>query len=360
MSRREDRKQSLAEDAQRFHQQAQNQVTASVWDRDPIKQYVRRFGWLRIIQDYVERRQKDGVDRPLRYLTIPGSNASDIGLLWRAGLLDRTNDGFPYVAICDETSAEEVMANLGKLLGYSGRLFHKAVKWPQGELCSLFPFDVINLDLCGAVITGALNRDTAKRRLTGIRWIFRLQRGQGFILLLTASADDRKARNTFEGVLADNLDNEDAFREAYLSRYGTLDPEPYQQDYRALTQVIIPKIIARMAMDCGYRITEHFVAKYDRKHHKMMCHSFEFEFLSRRKAQNRYEPYFKEVIRDEVDENLPSKVRIRAVNAYTEFIPTLVQRDPPDIKAILDGSPNLESELQEESVSLIGWWALED
>ncbi len=116
MSKRQERSPRFEEEARRYREHAKRQVTVSVWDRDPIKQFIRHFGWLQVIQDFVERRREAGVDRPLRYLTIPGSNASDIDLLWQAGLLTRTNGGFPYVAICDETSAEEVVANLGRFL----------------------------------------------------------------------------------------------------------------------------------------------------------------------------------------------------------------------------------------------------
>lgn len=359
MSKRRERTPRFEEEYQQLRGRAKHQVTGSVWDRDPIKQYVRRFGWLQVIQDFVERRQKAGVDRPLRYLTIPGSNASDIGLLWRVGLLTQTNDGFPYVAICDETSADEVVANLGRLLGYSNRPFHQAVRWPQGELCSLFPFDVINMDLCGAVITGARNPDTALRQLAAIRWMFRLQRGQGFVLLLTASADEESPRHTLERVLANNLDNEDGFRETYLRQYGALDPKPFLKDYRALVQLVVPKIIGRMARDCGYRMLEHFAARYDRPEHKMFCHSFEFEFLGRTKAAKKYEPFFQEVSVGRVGEEPSSRVQIKAIQAYAGFIPFLLQRNPKDVKAILRSDADLEADLTEESESLIGWWGCE-
>jgi len=360
--KKEARKRRLEEEGipRRIREQAERQVAVSVWDRDPIKQYIRRFGWLEVIKNFVERQKGAGVDRPLKYLTIPGSNASDIGLLWQADLLTRTSEGFPDVAICDKTSAEEVLANLGGLKGYSSRSFYEAVKYPQGELCSLFPFDVINLDLCGAIITGAEKRNRALKQLVSIRWIFRLQRGQGFLLLLTASADDRSAHDTLQRVLMNNLNSEDKFKETYQSRYGVLDPEPYLEDYRSLVQLVVPKVIARMARDCGYRVLEHFAAKYDRQHHEMFCHSFEFEFLGRKKAAKKYEPYFDEIQLDEVSQQLPSQLHIQAINAYADFISTLVQRDPKRIEGILDSDTELTAELTDEASLLIGWWKYEE
>jgi hypothetical protein len=352
MPKREARKQRFEEEARRIREQAEHQVTVSVWDRDPIKQYVRRFGWLQVIKDYVERRRKDGVDRPLKYLTIPGPNASDIGLLWRSGLLARTTNGFPYVAICDKEYADTVLKNLGALLGVSRRWFYQGVR---NELASLFPFDVINLDLCGAVITGHPKRHKALRRLVGIRRIFQLQRGQGFLLLLTTSTDDESARPILEGVLLRNFD-EDRFKEACLSRYGTLDLSPFQEDYRTFVRLVLPKAIGRMARDRGYRIVEHFVAKYNRPTHNLICHSFELEPIGGRDPTKKYEPRFKEIVWDELTEELSNRARRQATNAYEDFLPTLLQRDPRDVADVLRADPDLEAELRGEAESLIGWW----
>ena len=355
MSKQEERKQRLDEEARLYREKAERQITASVWDCDPIKQYVRRFGWLQVIQDYIERRQNDGVERPLRYLTIPGPNASDIGLLYRACLLTRTNDGFPDIAICDETSAEQVVTNLGKLRGYSSSPFHEAVRWPKGELCSFFPFDVINLDLCGAVITGHPKRHRALKRLVGIRQVFQLQRGQSFLLLLTTSTDDQSARRLLENVLYRNFD-EDKFKEAYVRRHGVLDSSPFQQNYRAFVRLVLPKVIGRMARDRGYRIVEHFVAKYNRPSHRLICHSFELDPLGVKDPAKKYGSRFKKFKWDELNEELANRSRNQASNAYEDFLPTLVQCDPQDVEDILRIDPDLKAELRNESESLIGWW----
>lgn len=360
MPKREERKPRLEEEARRIREQAERQITASTWDRDPIKQYVRRFGWLQVIQGYVERRGNDGVNRPLRYLTIPGPNASDIGLLWRAGLLTRTGDGFPYVAICDKTSAEQVVANLGKLLGYSSQWLHVAIRGPKSELASLFPFDIINMDISHPVISGSSTRSRALRNLSAIRWMFRLQRGQSFLLLLTTLPDET-AHGMVEGVLLHDLDDEEKFKEAYLKRYGSLSVDPCVEDYTAFTQLVLPKIIARIARDLGYVSREHFAARYSRQAeggivYNLICHSFEFEPLGIRKTIKKYEPRFRQVPQDEVSDELSTRVRIQAARVYEDFIATLVQRDPQDVQAILNANVDLEAELAKEAKSLIGWW----
>jgi len=324
MPKRKERASRFHEEARRLREQAERQVTVSIWDRDPIKQYIRRFGWLQVIQDFIERRREAGVARPLKYLTIPGPNASDIGLLWQAGLLTRTNDGFPYVAICDRTSVEQVVANLGKLLGYSSQWLHAAVQGPKSELASLFPFDVINIDISHPVISGSSTRSKALRNLSAIRWMFRLQRGQSFLLLLTTLPDEA-ARGMLEGVLLHNLDKEDKFKEAYLERYGSLSVDPCMEDYTAFTQLVLPKIIARIARDLGYVSREHFAARYSRQAeggivYNLICHSLEFEPLGIRKATKKYEPHFREIPQDEVSDELSIRVRIQAERAYENFL----------------------------------------
>jgi len=351
MSKRTERKRRVAEEARRLRQQSEYQVQSFFLDRDPTKQYVRHFGWLQVIQNYVEKRRNDGVDRPLKYLTLPGPNAPDVGLLWQAGLLVRNDNGFPDVVICDREHADEALKILGAVQGYSRQWFHEAV---SGELACYFPFDVINMDIYGAVVTGDPRRDFALRTLVGIRRALWQQKGQSFLLLLTTSTDDKPARKYLEDVLLQNF-NEDDFKEAYLERYNALDLSPFRKDYRAFVSFVLPKAIGKMARDRGYKITEHFVAKYDRKGNHMLCHSFELEPLGGREPKKQHEPRFKKIEWDELTEELSSRARSLANSAYAEFISTLVRRDPLDVTDILNTNPGLKAAMVEEAESLVGW-----
>ncbi len=351
-SKREERKRRFEEEGvpQRIREQAERQVTLLVWDRNPIKQYVRRFGWLEVIQGFVERRLEAGVDRPLRYFTIPGPNASDIRFLWQAGLLNGGTEGFPNVVICDRDNADKALKVLGTVRGVSRQSFDKAMR---KELASYFPFDVINVDICGAVITGHEERRKALRTLAGIRRAFWLQRGQGFLLLLTTSTDDISARRYLESTLLQNF-LEDNFQRAYLDRYGAVDLSPFQEDYRALVSLVLPKAIAKMARARGYRVTEHFAVKYDSEGgHHMLCHSFELEQLAVIKPARKYETCFRNIFWDELNEELSPRAQRQAIDAYEDFLPILIQRDPRDIADILRTDPGLEAELRCEAESLI-------
>jgi hypothetical protein len=216
---------------------------------------------------------------------------------------------------------------------------------------------VINLDLCGAVVTGVQPRDRAMRRLVGIRRIFQLQRGQGFLLLLTTSTDDSSAIRHLSDTFENNLD-EEAFAEAYDRRYQVLDLSPFEGDFRGLVRLILPKVIARMARRRGYGVVEHFVARYDREAHRMLCHSFELEPLGHTVSAKKYETRFrrKDTAWDELREELPSRARIAAEAAYMGFVPELVVRDPIDVPAALAADPELETGLSTEAYSLIRWW----
>ncbi|MEN8218565.1 MAG: hypothetical protein ABFS56_19795 [Pseudomonadota bacterium] len=39
-------------------QEAEAERDSLLWDRDPQKQYIRRYGWLELIQDYIKQRHQ--------------------------------------------------------------------------------------------------------------------------------------------------------------------------------------------------------------------------------------------------------------------------------------------------------------
>src|ERR1044071_4408986 len=105
------------QDLLNFLKRAEEGVELYKWNRDAAKQYVRHEGWLKVIRDYRRRRLLDGVNTPLKFLTLPGPNASDIGFFWKGGVLQQNQDGKLNVAICDKDFADEVANNLGCLGG---------------------------------------------------------------------------------------------------------------------------------------------------------------------------------------------------------------------------------------------------
>lgn len=363
MARRKRRKKQLNElqlEAIIKRQEIEAAREGPLWDRDPQKQYVRRYGWLEIIQDYVTRRRQAGVEKPIKYLTLPGPNASDIGLLWKAGMLSKDDEGTIQAAICDREYAELVVNRLrrvGNFLAYGNRYLRQELA-DGGELRDQFPFDVINLDLCNPFIL-----ESKKDDLSTLSWIFRLQRGQRFLLLLTTKPNPEPPARLVE-VIEHNINEIPEFKEAYVERFGSLDLNKCLQDPTFFAQIVFPKVIARFGRRFGYKTDEHFVAKYTRDtaggQYEMMAHSLEFEPLGRKKETLKYEPYFKRVPINNGEEELyiqlSPRLASRASQAYVEFIVELLKRDSIDVRAELQANPTQETELRAEADSLIEWW----
>ena len=97
----------------------------------PAKQYVRVYGWLSYIKDFINRRTEAGITTPCKYLTLPGPNMTDIGVLWNAGLIEVPVSKLK-IAICDKEYAELVVTQLEELgidiLPYGNQLLHEVLK----------------------------------------------------------------------------------------------------------------------------------------------------------------------------------------------------------------------------------------
>ena len=348
-------------------QEAEAERDSLLWDRDPQKQYIRRYGWLEVIQDYIKQRYQAGVKKPIKYLTLPGPNASDIGLLWKAGILATSDEGTIPVAICDRKYAALVVTRLnkvGRLLAVGSRYLRQELA-DGGELRDNFPFDVINLDLCNPFIL-----ETKKDDFSTLNWVFRLQRGQSFLLLLTTKPESNPPPKLVT-LLQHNISEVPEFQQAYMERFGSDELPLCLADSTFFAQLAFPKAIARLARFFGYGVTEHFAANYLRRSnhesYQMISHSFEFVPLGRNDdcvaapwGKLKYEPYFSRVPRDAAEEklfNLRSPQHEQLANeAYRRFITTLLKRSSRNVTTILDENSQLKNELQNEADSLIQWW----
>lgn len=340
-------------------QEAEAERDSLLWDRDPQKQYIRRYGWLELIQDYVKRRRQAGVEKPIKYLTLPGPNASDIGLLWKAGILATTEPGTISAAICDRKYAALVVTRLnkiGRLLAVGSRYLRQELV-DGGELRDNFPFDVINLDLCNPFIL-----ETKRDDFSTLNWIFRLQRGQSFLLLLTTKPESNPPSKLVT-LLQHNISEVPEFQQAYMKRFGSDELPLCLADSTFFAQLAFPKAIARLARFFGYGVTEHFAANYVRgsnhESYEMISHSFELVPLGRN-DKLKYDPYFSRVPRNAAEEklfNLLSPQHEQLANeAYQRFITTLLKRSSRNVTTILNENSQLKNELQNEADSLIQWW----
>ncbi len=336
---------------------AEDKAEIASWNRDPLKHYVRRNGWGKIIRTYTNKQKALKLGRTWKYLTFPGPNALDIGLLYKSNLLDKTKDGKLSVAICDKENAEKVALHLekfGGVLAYSSEELNVALENRKNPLVKEFPFDVINLDFCNSLISP--NRGN----MQALDHVFQLQRGQSFLLLLTARIDLQQKEEHFE-IIVDNLENEEGFREAYQFLYETDDPEACLEDYTNFTQIVFSKVIARYGRTFGYRTLEYFVARYRKPGgFDMVSHSFEFEPLGRRREDYKYKPRFKILLpRDRTEiillEKISTRIQYQAVKEYRSFIKLLPKRGVINVNQVLENNENLKNDLQTEVDDLNTW-----
>jgi hypothetical protein len=352
---------------QEYEIKAQVSLQRNKFELGAAKQFVRREGWVKVIQTYMRRRVNDGVNRPLKYLTLPGQNASDIGLFWKRGLLQQTQEGRLNVAICDRDYADEVTLNLTRLGGpltSTTRPLHDDLNdLNNSKLRPHFPFDVINLDICGCLIPA--KKETEMRTL---QLIFRLQRRQSFLLLLTTRPESNPLSSTkLPGFIRNNIRRESKFRTAYVERFGSDEVNPSLSDVTAFSQMVIPKMVARMSSKYGYRTREYFAARYTRpkddrpnETYEMVCHSFEFEPLGRQNPALKYEPDVKAVPASDIAEifeiDLSTQVENQARLAYRNFIVSLPNREARNVTNLLGADRAMTERLDKEAKSLEGWW----
>ena len=313
----------------------------------------------------MKRRLEDGVNTPLKYLSIPGPNASDIGLLWNKGILQQNAEGKLNVAICDKQYADEVANNLGCLGGpliHSRKVLVNELENLRSPFREHFPFDVINLDICDCLIPVH-----SQQGLNTLRWIFRLQQGQSFLLLVTTTPEQNptSTRRLLE-IIEVNLLNEEGFRNAYTEKYGSAEVRACLQDATAFSQMVIPKAIAEFGRSYGYRTYERFAARYQRpkdnrpnENYDMVCHSLEFEPIGK-KAPFKYRPRFDYIPTNDNEERLRIKlapnVEKKAINAYSRFVSELPTRDARNVIEILGEDARRKERLEQEAISLDGWW----
>lgn len=364
-SKRQQRETESEQERSRLEREAQQIVAGFRWDFHPTKQYVRHEGWLRWIRDYIEHKHAEGVDDPLKYFTLPGLNALDIGLLYRAGLLKYDGEGFPTVAICDNRHAYEVARNLGRLMAVTKRNLEDVVWRENHPLVAGFPYDVVNLDFCGTLLQSEGPRERIIETVRCLEEVFELQRGCNFLLLLTTrTGEDQfgdEAERMMRQVLLDNIDSEDEFCVEYEIHYGSTELAPCVQSFTEFTQIVIPKIIARIAKDNFYLAMEHFAAKYNRKDrnghpYTMICHTFELKPIGRR-GKNVFEPRFPQKRRkDALGDYVSTRTSDRASAEYRAFIANLMQRPVTDVNQYLADHPGLAEELEADAKGLANWW----
>lgn len=362
---REHKRQKIAEAKASMHPQtirddAEARQKAAAANLGPLKHYVRREGWESVISSFLEKQKACGVARPWKYLTLPGIDALDIGHFYRKKLLGVTAEGRLSVAICDKDEADRVallLQKFGGVLASTKLELQDALRDPSNPIVKEFPFDVINLDFCNSLIRPNRNN------LEALDQVFSLQRGQGFLLLLTSRpALDQKIQHQQLKIVADNLQIEQEFQESYIARYGSSDPQACLADYTNFTQLVFSKLVAKYAKIFGYRVYERFTARYHKSGggpdgFDMITHSFELDpIVGKKPCRAKYEPRLPHArIEQVLHEVLAKRIEQETNSEYTRFIRGLPQREALNINEVLNAQQDLVSDLTKEAESLSQW-----
>lgn len=285
-------------------------------DTDEPKHYVRMKGWCPACVWRAHRVQwqvqthKDCRKRPLKYFTLCASKAVDVFMLERAGILERcsTSNRHDHVFFCEKNPVEyaEILERIGtngflgslediilfeddddtagRCLDDNKRVERRVrrkleLKDQHEKLVSAFPFDIVNLDVCGTVFPPGQGKISPL--IGALRRILEWQREpdaddghecQGFTLLLTSSLNhgpvDQSAMEDLISRMKQNL-GYDAFKEAFETKWGHADPDTlFEQDFPLFFSLALPKVIIRDALERGWNPSYRGIYLYKRTDEK--------------------------------------------------------------------------------------------
>lgn len=358
--------------ARRPHVEAEEKALVGYqkWEFDATKQFIRRYGWLEPVRDFLKSRAEAGVRDPWSYLTLPGKDALDVGLLYREKLLERHDGGWPTLAICDKKYGSLVVNRIGQpMLGWARKTIENVVFEPDHLITTNFPYEVINLDYCGPLFLEMPNW-RLHGRVAILRQIMILQRRCGFLLLLTTQDSlnkiDPKARERMTEYLYWNIEHDEQFAHEYEATFGSLGPEACLADFVRFVQIIVPKVVALYASKCAYEVKELFAASYLRQDqegqgYRMICNTFQLNPIGR-SGISRYQPDPRipplrthPSLSDVLGPVSPAEREI-ADHACSNFTAWLLTRNPVDVTDQLERDRVLRNELATDAEELRNWW----
>jgi len=243
------------------------------------KWYVRR-AWLESA-----RRRAAIKGAPIRYLTLTCTRVYDIELLRRNGLIRKTTRyDSDRLAFCEQNSLRYSL--IWKLLpGASDcsytfeRLVGVGDPSMPPRLSTIFPRDVINMDLTGTPFS--LESSLLLENLDMIPKLFLIQNNSPFTLWLTLRIDESNenpAKKRKANMLLDeNLKDQD-FKTAFLGRFGQTGNLPYED----FVMTIVPKLVIRSgSKNLDVRCPKRFVYVGEGNVSKMASFIFECDQIDK-------------------------------------------------------------------------------
>ena len=275
------------------------------FETDLLKHYVRKFGWLKASK---QQKQQIGArlkEIPLRYFTFCAADAIDVFMLLREGILTKSDETgrLEGVYFCEKDLGS--FGEIASLIrtpeqGFQGD-FHKIVLFKDDEetrdkrfeddepytpelrkklhykdanhrLREAFPFDVINLDVCGVMFPSKTEpRQVITPLLRSINQILKWQMESSFsssngecsqfTLFLTSHVDpaltDENAVQQLKNRVIDNISESERFQSAFLKRYGHNQVKKLiDENFAEFFCIALPKYMIHMALhDYGWQVT---------------------------------------------------------------------------------------------------------
>ena len=296
------------------------------------KHYVRQRVWLPIAK---ERQEK--VNRPISYFTLTTADLFDVKILERAGILSKTERGYPGVGFCEfnDKTYDDILRRLRWCRWSHKGLFEDMVR-QHPQFATDFDFDVINLDFILVPFPGEESplEGTwgAIQRMLEVQWGH--ERSFDLFLTFRGSRDgtNASALNSLADLLSQNLMRGRGV-DQFMDRVGHLEPvKLLKQNYRQFLCMGLPKLLIGDALRLGYQVSRADVYSYPRQGSSEVYDIVKFVFGLEVPLGS--QPSFAEV---------PS-----VVTNYEEAVPGIFAKAVIDVGNILDTDSELQHWLQED------------
>ena len=273
------------------------------FERDLLKHYVRRYGWLGATKQQKHAIRGRSKSIPLRYFTFCAEAAIDVFMLVHEGIIERSEQtgrlegvyfceqddskfgiiadligspaqGFPgpfEKIVLFEDDEETEGRTLEDDLPYTSDSLNKKLRYKDAHcrLRKAFPFDVINLDVCGVMfpprkeIMAPLLKSIIQilKWQTESRFSINNRECKQFTLFLTSHIDQDDTNpeviKQLEKRVNDNISMNKDFQSAFFNRYGHDQACRLAcEDFAEFFCIALPKYIIHTALyQFGWEIT---------------------------------------------------------------------------------------------------------
>lgn len=346
------------------------------YENDLPKHYVRRYGWLEAAQQ-----QKQAIDprSSMRYFTFCAEGAIDVFMLELAEILKRSEtsgwlegvyfcetdkDAFGKIADFIGSPEQGFQGDFADIVLFEDNLEGKRledekhypretrkrlrIKDTHDRLRQAFPFDIINLDVCGNMFPP--RKGIIARLLQSILQILKWQTHsrfsddgpecEQFTLFLTVRIDaehtNQDAIAQLEKRVANNIAMNGKFQDAFITQYGHSNvKELVHQNFAEFFCLALPKFMIHHALfELGWKVTCGPTYLYNRNY----------------RDKNQQYQIMHTV---SVYERMPKRPDMSSDDQYIQAVTQLVNNSVKWVDKVLN--PALEKELVENLNQIKAW-----